>query len=129
MVIYVGARARGTHEGYLFDLHCQKCGHRTAWVLMQVKKKATLFFVRIVPLGSEHLIVCELCGIGPRAQGEHLDRARWVAEAQAKLASGAISEAEFPAEFRVAGGPTLMRDVEAWMTRAASKGKLTSDLL
>jgi hypothetical protein len=42
---------------------CQKCARITMFTAMESKRWFTMFFVPVIPLGSKHLIRCNLCGL------------------------------------------------------------------
>jgi len=42
---------------------CPKCARNTVFTAMESKRYLTLFFIPVNPLGGNHLIRCNLCGL------------------------------------------------------------------
>ena len=42
---------------------CSKCSRPTMFTAMESKRWFTLFFIPVIPLGGNHLIRCNLCGL------------------------------------------------------------------
>jgi len=42
---------------------CPKCARNTVFTAMESKRYFTLFFIPVIPLGGNHLIRCNLCGL------------------------------------------------------------------
>jgi hypothetical protein len=62
------------------------------------KKSVRLYFVPVVPYGSEDYLVCPVCSRGLQVSGVQLPRVRSMAAATASLRAGRISEAGYAAQ-------------------------------
>jgi hypothetical protein len=42
---------------------CSKCARNTVFTAVESKRYFTLFFIPVIPLGGNHFIRCNLCGL------------------------------------------------------------------
>jgi hypothetical protein len=59
MIIF-GIRSYSTVLGRLTQT-CQKCGVNCAQTIVQLKRKFTLFFIPLIPIGTSHVMICTSC--------------------------------------------------------------------
>lgn len=52
------------------DRPCAKCGRSTMHAIVQTKRWFTLFFIPVIPLGSNFAMRCNLCGLVQQASPE-----------------------------------------------------------
>ena len=53
--------------GYMGILKCPNCRNYSNWVLLETKKKATVFFVPVAKWGTAYYGVCTVCEAGMEA--------------------------------------------------------------
>ena len=62
MLFFFGLRTK-TRGIKQVECPCTKCARRTMFTAVEVKRYFTLFFIPVIPLGTKHLIRCNLCGL------------------------------------------------------------------
>jgi zinc ribbon protein len=45
------------------DYPCSKCARHTVFTAVESKRYFTLFFIPVIPLGGNHFIRCNVCGL------------------------------------------------------------------
>jgi hypothetical protein len=69
MFFLFGMRKKATSLGQL-DRSCSKCARTTVHVAIEAKKWFTLFFIPVIPLGSNYAIRCGVCGLTTKGSPE-----------------------------------------------------------
>ena len=62
MFFLIGMRTK-TKPIKQVECACSKCARRTVFTALESKRYFTLFFIPVIPLGTNHLIRCNLCGL------------------------------------------------------------------
>jgi hypothetical protein len=61
MIIIFGWTKKGKRERPLLDTHCYQCRRQTTWDWFRLTEWITGFFVPLLPIGSQHFLVCSTC--------------------------------------------------------------------
>lgn len=69
MFFLLGVRRKANPVGQL-DRPCSKCARQTVHTVVELRRWFTLFFIRVIPLGSSHVVRCNLCGLTLKASPE-----------------------------------------------------------
>ena len=64
MLLVFGWTPRNLDEGPVVTCECPACGQNVPWHLHSVTMWLSLFFVRVLPTGSEFWLRCTNCGHG-----------------------------------------------------------------
>ena len=64
MFLMFGWTPRNEDEGPVVTTECRSCGQSSAWHLHSVTMWISLFFVRVLPTGTEFWLRCHRCGDG-----------------------------------------------------------------
>jgi hypothetical protein len=62
MLFLFGVRTKAKPIAQI-EYPCSKCARSTMYTAMESKRWFTLFFVPLIPLGSSHVVRCNLCGL------------------------------------------------------------------
>lgn len=62
MFFLFGVRTKAKPLGQM-EYPCSKCARSTMFTAIESKRWFTLFFIPVIPLGGNHLIRCNLCGL------------------------------------------------------------------
>jgi len=69
MFFLFGVRTKNTPIRQIY-YPCSKCSRQTMFTAMETKHWFTLFFIPVIPLGGNHLIRCNLCGLALKCSPE-----------------------------------------------------------
>ena len=69
MFFLFGTRRKGKVLGQM-DRHCAKCTRPTVHSVIESRQWFTLFFISVIPLGSNDTVRCNLCGLTQKASPE-----------------------------------------------------------
>ena len=85
MFFLFGVRTRSNGLAQI-DQPCSKCSKHTIHTAVETKRWFTLFFIPIIPLGTSHLLGCNVCGLKQEWSPEQTARltARTLAGASGK---------------------------------------------
>jgi len=61
MIILFGWTKKGKRERALLDTHCYQCKRQTTWDWYRLTEWVTGFFIPLLPIKSEHFLVCSAC--------------------------------------------------------------------
>jgi hypothetical protein len=61
MIIIFGWTTKGTAVRPLLDTYCYECKRQTTWDWYRLAEWVTAFFVPVLPVKSEHYLVCQGC--------------------------------------------------------------------
>ena len=61
MFIIAGSTKKGKRERPLLDTYCFQCRKQTTWDWYRLTEWFTAFFVALLPIASEHYLVCTGC--------------------------------------------------------------------
>ena len=61
MIILFGWEKKGKRERALLDTHCYPCKRQTTWDWIRLTEWITGFFIPLLPIKSEHFLVCSIC--------------------------------------------------------------------
>jgi zinc ribbon protein len=73
MLFFFGVRTRSKALAQL-EQPCSKCSKPTIHTAVETKRWFTLFFVPVIPLGTNHLVRCNLCGLKQKCSLEQTAR-------------------------------------------------------
>ena len=73
MLFLFGLRTKAKPTGQL-EYPCSKCARTTMHTSIESKRWFTLFFIPVIPLGGNHLIRCNLCGLTLKCSPELKDQ-------------------------------------------------------
>jgi hypothetical protein len=62
MLFLFGVRTKAKPIAQI-EYPCSKCARSTMYTAMESKRWFTLFFIPVIPLGSTHVVRCNLCGL------------------------------------------------------------------
>jgi hypothetical protein len=85
MFFLFGVRTKAKPIGQL-DRACTKCARSTMHVAVETRRWFTLFFIPVIPLGGNHFVRCNLCGLTTKASPEM--KSQMATMAMAAKASG-----------------------------------------
>jgi zinc-ribbon family len=69
MFFLFGTRRKAKVLGQM-ERHCAKCARPTVHSVIESRQWFTLFFISVVPLGSNYAVRCNLCGLAQKASPE-----------------------------------------------------------
>jgi len=69
MFFLFGLRKKATTLGQT-DRSCSKCARITVHVAIEARKWFTLFFIPVIPLGSNYALRCGVCGLTTKGSPE-----------------------------------------------------------
>jgi hypothetical protein len=69
MFFLMGTRTKAKAIGQV-ERPCTKCGKHTVQTAVETKRWFTLFFIPVIPLGGNHVVRCNLCGMTLKASPE-----------------------------------------------------------
>ncbi len=61
MIIIFGWTTKGAIERSLLDTHCYSCRRTTTWEWFRATEWLTGFFLPVLPIKSEHYLLCQHC--------------------------------------------------------------------
>ena len=65
MFFFFGTRAKSKGLGQA-ERPCLKCGRNAMHTVIEVKRRFTLFFIPIIPLGTKYVNKCGVCGLSTK---------------------------------------------------------------
>jgi hypothetical protein len=69
MFFLFGARTKAKAIAQM-ERPCTKCGRPTVFTAIETKRWFTFFFIPVIPLGGNHLVKCNVCGLTLKASPE-----------------------------------------------------------
>jgi hypothetical protein len=94
-MILAGTKEKSEELGPALPTRCDGCDEKIVLNLAAFKKRAHVFRVSLLPLGTRHVLYCPRCGHHAEVAPEKLDTAKASAEAGRKWQSEEMSRAEF----------------------------------
>ena len=73
MLFLFGVRTRSKGLAQL-EQPCSKCSKHTIHTAVEAKRWFTFFFIPVIPLGTTHILRCNLCGLQVKASTEQKSR-------------------------------------------------------
>ncbi len=76
MFIFVGGAAPGKPERWrlLKVEYCPHCHNYSHWILEKRKQNLTLFFIPVLPIKTEYLYYCPICGYNKEIDKETFEQ-------------------------------------------------------
>ena len=71
--------------------HCNHCNNDKPWVVMSRTSWFTLFFIPIIPYGSDNFLICPICKYGVSLHGKKFEQAKTLAKCNAKLLANEVT--------------------------------------
>jgi zinc-ribbon family len=65
MFFFFGTRTKSKGLGQV-ERPCPKCGRATMHTAIEVKRRFTLFFIPLIPLGTRYVNKCGACGLATK---------------------------------------------------------------
>jgi len=99
MVVIFGF-GRGSPEdlGEVAPGVCPNCHNQVYFHHVQSKKRVSLYFVPVVPYGTDHYLVCPVCSRGLGVSQPQLPHLRSMSAATASFRTGRFPEAQYAAQ-------------------------------
>jgi hypothetical protein len=69
MFFLFGTRRKAKVLGQM-ERHCAKCARSTVHSAIESRQWFTLFFIPVIPLGSNYALRCNLCGLTQKSSPE-----------------------------------------------------------
>jgi len=88
MIIIFGSATKGAPVRKLIDTYCYQCKREVTWDWFRVTEWMSAFFVPVLPLKSEHFLVCPACRDRVRLKTDELrsiKRLRQLAESDSRI--------------------------------------------
>jgi len=73
MLFLLGVRTKAKPVGQV-ERSCTKCARPTVHVAVETRRWFTLFFIPVIPLGSNHFTKCGVCGLTTKCPRELKDQ-------------------------------------------------------
>jgi hypothetical protein len=99
MVVIFGFGAGSPEDqGEVAPCVCPNCHNQVFLHHVRSKKSVRLYFVPVVPYGTDDYLVCPVCSRGMQLSGPQLPRVRSMSAATASFRTGRLSEAGYMAQ-------------------------------
>jgi zinc-ribbon family/Short C-terminal domain len=99
MVVIFGFGAGSPEDqGEVAPCVCPNCHNQVFLHHVRSKKSVRLYFVPVVPYGTDDYLVCPVCSRGLQLSGAQLPRVRSMSAATASFRTGRLSEAGYMAQ-------------------------------
>ncbi len=98
MVIFGWGPDKQDDLGEVAPCVCPNCHNQVILHHVRSKKSVRLYFVPVVPYGTNDYLVCPICSQGLQISSPQLPRLRPMASATASFRAGRISEAQYMAQ-------------------------------
>jgi hypothetical protein len=99
MVVIFGFGAGSPEDqGEVAPCVCPNCHNQVFLHHVRSKKSVRLYFVPVVPYGTDDYLVCPVCSRGLQLSGPQLPRVRSMSAATASFRTGRLSEAGYMAQ-------------------------------
>ena len=85
-------------QGEVAPCVCPNCHNQVFLHHVRSKKSVRLYFVPVVPYGTDDYLVCPVCSRGLQLSGPQLPRVRSMSAATASFRAGRVSEAGYMAQ-------------------------------
>lgn len=98
MLIFGFGPGRARDEGAVVPATCPSCGNDVVLRHVVSKKAIRLYFVPVVPYGSDEYLLCPVCNRGMRLTGEQAPVVEAMKAATAAHAAGSLPTERYEAE-------------------------------
>jgi zinc-ribbon family len=98
VVIFGFGRGNPDDQGEVAPCVCPNCHNQVFLHHVRSKKSVRLYFVPVVPYGTDDYLVCPVCSRGLQVSGAHLRQVRSMSAATASFRAGRLSEAGYLAQ-------------------------------
>jgi hypothetical protein len=99
MVVIFGFGAGSPEDqGEVAPCVCPNCHNQVFLHLVRSKKSVRLYFVPVVPYGTDNYLVCPVCSRGLQVKDAQLRDVRSMSAATASLRTGRLSQAQYMAQ-------------------------------
>jgi putative oligomerization/nucleic acid binding protein len=95
VVIFGFGPGKGDDLGEVAPTVCPNCHNQVFLHHVQSKKSVRLYFVPVMPYGTDDYLVCPVCSRGLQVTGPQLPEVRSMAQATASLRAGRLTEAAY----------------------------------
>ena len=99
MVVVFGFGAgKGEDQGEVAPAVCPNCHNQVSFHHIRSKKSVRLYFVPVVPYGTDDYLVCPVCSRGLQLSSAQLPRVRSMSSATASFRARRLPEAQYMAQ-------------------------------
>jgi zinc-ribbon family/Short C-terminal domain len=98
MVIFGFGPGKQEDLGEVAPVVCPNCHNQVFLHHVQSKKKFSLYFVPVVPYGTDDYLVCPVCSRGLQLSGAQLPHVRSMSSASAAFRTGRMTEVQYMAQ-------------------------------
>ena len=98
MVIFGFGPGKQEDLGEVAPSVCPNCHNQVFFHHVRSKKSVRLYFVPVVPYGTDDYLVCPICSRGLQISGAQLPHVRSMSNAAASLRAGRLTEAQYMAQ-------------------------------
>jgi hypothetical protein len=98
VVIFGFGRGKGEDQGEVAPAVCPNCHNQVFFHHVRSKKSVSLYFVPVVPYGTDDYLVCPVCSRGLQISRQQLPHLRTMAGAAASFRAGRLSQAQYMAQ-------------------------------
>jgi len=98
MVIFGWGPDKQEDLGEVAPCVCPNCHNQVLLHHVRSKKSVRLYFVPVVPYGTDDYLVCPVCSRGLQISGAQLPHVRSMSSASASLRAGRLTEAQYMAQ-------------------------------
>jgi Short C-terminal domain len=98
VVIFGFGRGKGKDLGEVAPAVCPNCHNQVFLHHVRSKKSVRLYFVPVVPYGTDDYLVCPVCSQGLQVSAPQLPHLRTMAGATASFRAGRLTETQYQAQ-------------------------------
>jgi putative oligomerization/nucleic acid binding protein/zinc ribbon protein len=98
MVIFGFGRGKQQDLGEVAPCVCPNCHNQVFLRQVRSKKQVSLYFVPVVPYGTDYYLVCPVCSRGLQISNPQLPSVRSMSNATASFRAGRLPEAQYMAQ-------------------------------
>jgi putative oligomerization/nucleic acid binding protein len=95
VVIFGFGAGKGEDQGEVAPTVCPNCHNQVFLHHVRSKKSVRLYFVPVMPYGTDDYLVCPVCSRGLQISGPQVPEVRSMTQATASLRAGQLSEAAY----------------------------------
>lgn len=95
VVIFGFGPGKGNDQGEVAPTVCPNCHNQVFLHHVRSKKTVRLYFVPVLPYGTDDYLVCPICSRGLQISGPQVPEVRSMAQATASLRAGRLTETAY----------------------------------
>jgi putative oligomerization/nucleic acid binding protein len=95
VVIFGFGPGKGDDQGEVAPTVCPNCHNQVFLHHVRSKKTVRLYFVPVMPYGTDDYLVCPVCSRGLQVSGPQVPEVRAMAQATASMRAGRLTEAAY----------------------------------